>query len=74
VIDTKMQWISRLFFMAFSIMLFQMIFIGEYSYYSMGHERFVSAQSHPVRFYFGITWFSFMILVSGVLGFVAKRK
>lgn len=60
--------------MAFSIMLFQMIFIGEYSYYSMGHERFVSAQSHPVRFYFGITWFSFMILVSGIFGFVAKRK
>jgi hypothetical protein len=74
VIDKKMQWVSRLFFMAFSIMLFQMIFIGEYSYYSMGYERFVSAESHPVKFYFGIIWCSLMMLVSGVFGFVAKRK
>lgn len=73
-IDKKMKWVSRLFFAAFSIMLFQMVFIGEYSYYSMGYERFVSAQSNPVKFYFGIIWCSLMMLVSCVFGFMAKQK
>jgi hypothetical protein len=73
-IDQKMQWVARIFFIAFASMLYELVFVGEYSYYSMGHERFVTAQANPYKFYLGIVWYSLMTLVSGVFGFIAKRK
>ncbi len=73
-IDRKMQWLSRVFWLAFVWILYQLVFVGELSYHSMGHENVVTARSNTLKFYFAMVWSALMVCVTSYFGFVAKRK
>lgn len=69
-----MQWVARIFFVAFSISLYGQITDGSYQYHSMGHLREVSASSNPFKFYASVLWSSVIVIVSAYFGFISKRK
>lgn len=73
-VDRKSRFIARIFGVFFGIFLYKLIFIGAFSYNSMGHEVTVTASSNPVKFYFGIAWCSVMFLVCIYFGLVAKSE
>ena len=73
-VDRKMQWLSRVFLLAFTWTLYQLLFIGELSYNSMGSEKTITAQSTPFKFYFAMGWCSLMVCVTVYFGFIVRRK
>lgn len=73
-VDKKMQWVSRLFLAAFAWSLYQLVFVGEFSYHSMGYEQVVTAKSNPFKFYFAMVWSGLMVCVTTYFGFFAKQR
>ncbi len=73
-VDKKMQWVSRIFWVAFVWFFYQVVFVGEYSYHSMGYEKVVTAHSNPLKFYFSMLWSGLMVCVTSYFGFFAKIK
>tara|TARA_B100001063_G_C16718234_1_gene532024 strand:- start:1213 stop:1455 length:243 start_codon:yes stop_codon:yes gene_type:complete len=72
-VDKKGQWLARVFLLAFLWFLYDMLYMGEFSYHSMGNKKVVSADSQPLKFYFSVFWCSLMVCVCSVFGLVAKR-
>lgn len=73
-VDKASQWLARLFFVVFIILLYQDITGNSYSYRQMGQEHVVSAEGNPLKYYFSFFWDIFIVVISGFFGFVAKRK
>ena len=51
-VDKTGQRLARLFFVVFSILLYQDITGDSYSYRQMGQEHVVSAAGNPLKYYF----------------------
>lgn len=73
-VDKKGQWLARVFLLAFLWFLYEILFVGEFSYHSMGNKQVVSADSHPIKFYFAMVWCCLMVCVCSVFGLIAKRN
>ncbi|KPH60769.1 hypothetical protein [Pseudoalteromonas porphyrae] len=73
-VDKKSRLIARIFGLAFSFLLYNLLVVGALSYNSMGREITITASSNPVKFYFGIVWCFVMVLVYVYFGIIAKLK
>jgi hypothetical protein len=71
-VDKNTRLIARIFGVAFIIFLYKLLIVGAFSYDSMGHEVTVTANSNPIKFYFGIVWCSTMLMVCVYFGLIAK--
>lgn len=69
-----MRLLARLFSLGFGAALISSLYDGGYSYYSMGSEKFVSANSSPIKYYFSLLWYGAIFIVATYFGFVAKLK
>ena len=69
-----MRFVARLFFFVFTIAVIGLLVNGGYKYSTMGHERFISAEANPVKYYFALIWHCFVICLSFYFGFIAKLK
>jgi len=73
-IDKKSRLIARIFGVAFTLFLYKPLFLGFFSYNSMGSEITITASSNPLKFYFAIVWCAFMIVVCFYFSFIATLK
>lgn len=69
-----MRFVARLFFFVFTVFVIGLLVNGGYKYSTMGHERFISVEANPVKYYFALIWHSFVICLSFYFGFIAKLK
>ncbi|GGJ02582.1 hypothetical protein GCM10007978_45090 [Shewanella hanedai] len=67
-----MRFVARFFFVVFTIVVINMLINGGYKSTTMGSERFVSAASNPLKYYFALVWQSLIICVSFYFGFIVK--
>jgi hypothetical protein len=73
-VDKKSRFIARIFALAFSFLLYNLLVVGSLTYNSVGREITITASSNPVKFYIGIAWCFIMLLVCIYFGIIAKLK